>query len=787
MKIKNLLLLTSFVVTGAMTASAQIIWDAEHLAKVKEQKEQPVYNTAYKQLIKDADKLLNQENLSVMMKEKVAASGDKHDYLSQARYYWPDPTKPDGKPYIRRDGESNPELNKLDRNRLGDMASHVTTLSLAYYLSNDEKYAKKATEQLRVWFLDKKTKMNPNLNYAQMVPGLDGERGRSLGVLDAYSFVEMLDGVQLLEGSNAFTEKDSKKLKAWFSVLLNWILTNEQAKKEEEAKNNHGTAYDVQVIAYANYVGNREVAKKYTEDFLAKRIDKQIEDDGKQPLELARTLAFGYSQYNLTHIVDVFLMAKHTGMEVGGNSKEAFKKVEKAFDFLAPYLGKDVKEWPYKQLSEWEAKQQALAKDLYRVWLLNPERKDYFQLYHKYAEQDWKDRYTLLYVESNCSDNAYASAAQQLEYAISLADSMRALKLIKNKRPLVSPRCTEKDGSLRMVHQRDWCSGFFPGNLWQMYMYTHDEKWREAADRYTWSIEGMKDCKDTHDLGFVVYDSFGKAYEATGDTLYRNVIIQAAKSLASRYSDNVKAIRSWDHHKELWNYPVIIDNMLNLELLFEATKITGDSTYYNIAVNHANTTLKNHFRDDYSCYHVVSYNPETGEVEKKCTHQGIADMSVWSRGHGWAIYGYTLAYRYTHNQAYLDQARKVAKFWFSQPDMPEDLIPYWDMRDPAIKTGVGPAEDGTVPRDASAAAVIASGLYELATYVSCDEAKTYRKYADTMMDNLYKNYRSKLKENQGFLLLHSTGNYPANDEIDKPIVYADYYYLEALARRNGCK
>ena len=164
-----------------------------------------------------------------MMKEKVAASGDKHDYLSQARYYWPDPTKPDGKPYIRRDGESNPELNKLDRNRLGDMASHVTTLSLAYYLSNDEKYAKKATEQIRVWFLDKKTKMNPNLNYAQMVPGLDGERGRSLGVLDAYSFVEMLDGVQLLEGSNAFTEKDSKKLKAWFSVLLNWILTNEQA------------------------------------------------------------------------------------------------------------------------------------------------------------------------------------------------------------------------------------------------------------------------------------------------------------------------------------------------------------------------------------------------------------------------------------------------------------------------------------------------------------------------------------------------------------------------------
>ena len=198
-------------VSGVVTA--QTIWNAEHLAKVKEQIKQPVYNTAYRQLIKDADKALKKEPLSVMMKDKVAASGDKHDYLSQARYYWRDPSKPDGKPYINKDGESNPEINRLDRVRLANMAGNVTTLSLAYYFSGEEKYAEKAAEQLRVWFLDKETKMNPNLNYAQIVPGKNGDKGRCFGVIDTYSFIGMLDAVQLLEKSAAFTPADSERLK----------------------------------------------------------------------------------------------------------------------------------------------------------------------------------------------------------------------------------------------------------------------------------------------------------------------------------------------------------------------------------------------------------------------------------------------------------------------------------------------------------------------------------------------------------------------------------------------
>ena len=759
------------VVMASLSATAQNIWDAAHLAKVKEQIKQPMYATAYRHVIGEADRLLTAEPLSVMMKNKVAASGDKHDYLSQARYFWPDPTKPDGKPYIRKDGQSNPELKLLDRPKLSNMASAVTTLSLAYYFSGDEKYAAKATQQLRVWFLDKATKMNPNLKYAQMVPGLNGEKGRSLGVIDSYSFVEMLDAVALLEHSQSFTAKDSQQLKAWFKTFLHWILTDKTGSAEGRAKNNHGTAYDVQVIAYALYVGDRATAERYISQFGANRVYKQIEPDGKQPLELERTLSFGYSQYNLTHITDVFLMAKHAGLEIGGNSREVFQRVEKAYDFMAPYMGQPVSAWPYKQISLWDEKQQEMSRDYYRAWLLDESRCDYLQIYHRCGIQNFADRFVLLYVKSDRSDNGYASAEKQLRFALKCVDAAKQ----KSTNPaLVSPRCMEADGSLRLVKPRDWCSGFFPGSLWQMYGYTHKAEWREVADKFTWPIEQMKDCRDTHDLGFVIYNSFGQAYRLTGDARYRDVVVQAAKSLSTRYSDKVKAIRSWNHHQQQWRYPVIIDNMLNLELLFEATRITGDSTYYQMAVNHANTTLRNHFRPDGSSYHVVSYNPETGQVEKKNTHQGYSDESVWSRGQSWGLYGYTMCYRYTHNPAYLAQAQKIASFFFSLPNLPADLVPYWDMKDPAIPNA---------PRDASAAAVFASGLYELATYVGKADAKQYRKLADTILNSLYKNYRSKVNQNQGFLLLHSTGNYPAHDEIDKPISYADYYYLEALARK----
>ena len=759
-----------------MTARAQSIWDGAHLAQVKASLEEPAYATAYHHLLDEADRVLQRQPLSVMMKEKVPASGDKHDYLSLSRYFWPDPTKPDGLPYISRDGVSNPELERLDRPKLAQMATGVTTLSLAWYFSGDERYAQKATELLRVWFLNKDTRMNPNLNHAQIVPGKNDGKGRCYGVIDSYSFVEMLDAVQLLEGSKAFTAKDAKALRQWFAQFLHWILTSEQGIEEGNQRNNHATAHDVQVIAYAKFVGDKQVMDEYLSQFYEKRMKTQIEPDGRQPNELRRTLAFGYSQYNMTHIIDVMQLARHAGYE-----PEGMDLLEKAADFLAPYLGKNVDEWPYQQISEWDYKQNELAKDLYRLYLLHPDRTDYLQLSKDNVVRRFADRFFLLYYTPDDTDNAFARADVQLRYQLEQVNRIRK----DRKDWTLMPRSVEKDGQLRMVHQPDWCCGFFSGELWQMYQYSHDSFWRQQAVSNTWPIEQVKLHGGSHDLGFMVYNSFGKAWELTGEQSYRDVVVQAAKTLITRYDDTVGCIRSWSWDTpDRWQYAVIIDNMLNLELLFEASRITGDKRYYNIAVSHANTTMKNHFREDNSSYHVVDYNPEDGSVIKRITHQGLFDESVWSRGQGWGLYGVTLCYRYTHDKAYLEQAQKIAEFWLSQPDMPDDLVPYWDMRDPAIKTGVGPADDGGCPRDASAAAIIASALYELATYCEADVAARYRSYADRMLHSLESSYQPESRTAQGFLLLHATGNYPAHDEIDTPINYADYYYLEALHRRD---
>ena len=336
---------------------------------------------------------------------------------------------------------------------------------------------------------------------------------------------------------------------------------------------------------------------------------------------------------------------------------------------------------------------------------------------------------------------------------------------------LASPRTIE-NGTLKMVVPRDWTSGFFPGMLWYLYELTKDPKWMAEAKLYTAKIENQKFTTTTHDLGFILYCSYGNGYRLTGDTSYRSVIIQSAKTLSKRFSPVTGVIRSWDHHADQWKFPVIIDNMMNLELLFEATKLTGDSSFYKIAVSHANTTLKNHFRKDYSSYHVVDYDPATGAVKAKATAQGYADESSWARGQAWALYGYTMCYRETKDKAYLAQADSIANFIFHHAaNLPADKIPYWDFNDPKIPES---------PRDASAAAIMASGLFELSQYSK--EGKVYKKTAEQLLNTLAKKYTSKPGANFGFLLAHSTGNKPSNSEIDVPIIYADYYYLEALLR-----
>lgn len=784
MKAKICLFIASLML-AASNIHAQSIWDKAHLEEVKQSLQSPFYATAYQELKLEADKLLDVQPVSVMLKEKAPASGNKHDYMSLARYFWPDPTKPDRLPYITRDGESNPELDKYDRNRLGETAGRVTTLALAWYFSGDERYAQKATELIRVWFFNKDTRMNPHLEYAQVAMGHNNNKGRSFGVIDTYSFIEMLDAVQLLEQSKAFTSKDSKQLKAWFGKLLDWLLTSQQGKDEAAATNNHSIAFDAQAISFALYVGNLNVARDIINALPEKRLFKQIEPDGTMPRELRRTRAFHYSQYNLTHIIDIMTMAQKLGIYLDNATSADGRNFYKAMDYMAGYTGKPLAEWPYQEIGNWTEAQQNFCKDLYRtaIYIGNSEstpeksarNKLYLRLYDDNRILTPNDRFNLLYMQPTETDNAYAFARGQLQFALQCADKAR--KEGDNQcKHRVTPRSINKDGSLAMIHPHDWCSGFFPGSLWQMYAYTHDDFWRQQAISNTWLIEESKWHKGTHDLGFMMNNSFGKAYQLTGERSYKDVVLQSARTLITRYSSKVKSIRSWDHNRDKWKYPVIIDNLMNLEMLFWATQETGDSIFWKIAVNHANTTMKNHFRPDYSSFHVVDYDPETGEVRARQTAQGYADDSFWSRGQAWGLYGYTMCYRFTKNPAYLQQARHIADFFFGLPNLPEDLIPYWDMKAPGIPN---------VPHDASAGAIMASALYELCGYVSTEDSKRYRAIADKIVDSLNQHYRAESGTTYGFLLLHSTGHHPAGSEIDVPLNYADYYYLEALTRKRA--
>jgi hypothetical protein len=363
---------------------------------------------------------------------------------------------------------------------------------------------------------------------------------------------------------------------------------------------------------------------------------------------------------------------------------------------------------------------------------------------------------------------AFVFAQKQTVLMLKEVDSVKANAA---NTALASPRTLEADGKFVMVPSKDWCSGFFPGELWFLYEYTKNEKWKDLAKKFTSNIEVEKTNGNTHDMGFKVYNSVGNGYRLTKDDHYKAIIIEAAKTLSTRFNPVVGSIKSWDNRKQ-WKFPVIIDNMLNLELLFEATRLTGDSSFYKIAVTHANTAMKNHFRADYSSYHVIDYDPETGKVLHKQTHQGYADESAWARGQAWGLYGYTMCYRETHNKVYLQQAENIAKFIFSNPNLPADMVPYWDYNDPAIPKA---------PRDASAAAIAASALYELSTY--SQNAKDYHSKADKIIKVLSEKYQAKNDGSKGFLLLHSTGHKPNNSEIDAPIIYADYYYLEALLRK----
>lgn len=333
------------------------------------------------------------------------------------------------------------------------------------------------------------------------------------------------------------------------------------------------------------------------------------------------------------------------------------------------------------------------------------------------------------------------------------------------------PQSANADGSPRDMPSSWWCSGFFGGSLWYLFEYTQDTKWKAAAQRWTNAVAKEQYNTSTHDLGFMLYCPFGNGYRLTKNAAYRPIMLTGARSLATRFRPDYGVIKSWDTFKD-YTYPVIIDNMMNLEFLFWAAKASGDKQFYTIATTHADNTLKNHYRPDASSYHVVCYG-EGGKVLARETAQGAADTSAWARGQAWGLYGYTVMYRETKNKIYLTQAQRIAAFYLNHPNLPADKIPYWDFNAPNI-----PNEE----RDASAGAIAASALFELSTYGG-PLAKTYYQAAVQMLQSLSgPPYKAKVGENNNFILKHSVGHKPAKSEVDVPLVYADYYYLEALLR-----
>ena len=336
------------------------------------------------------------------------------------------------------------------------------------------------------------------------------------------------------------------------------------------------------------------------------------------------------------------------------------------------------------------------------------------------------------------------------------------------------PRTTDREGNLRTSDVGWWCSGFYPGSLWYIYEYTSDETFRDMAWKATLKLDTLIGRHTDHDIGFQINCSYGNAMRLTGDSAATvPTYLAAARKLAGRLNPATGVTLSWDWVRKDWRYPVIIDNMMNLELLVKAARISGEEELAAAANTHAHTTLKNHFRSDWSSWHLVDYDPVTGEVRSKETVQGYADGSAWARGQAWALYGFTMMYRETGLKEYLDAAENIAGMILKH--LPEDGIPYWDFNAPDIPDAL---------RDASAGAIMASAFIELSTLTADKEAaETYLETArKQLLTFSSEEYLARPGENGFFLLKHCVGNIPENSEVDVPLSYADYYFLEALVR-----
>ena len=731
------------------------------------------FRDAYDDLIRDANTALTVAPLTVMQKKRTPPSGDKHDYMSLAPYWWPDTTKPNGVPFIRRDGDVNPE-SRIDNDspRFGAMADAVETLALAYYFSNEAKYGARAAELVRVWFLAPATRMNPHLRFGQAIPGVTD--GRGIGLIDTRNLSSVMDAVVLLRGAPGWSDADADTFRQWCRAFLAWMQTSPQGKEEAAARNNHGTWYDAQIAALALFTGDTALARKTIAESAPERFAAQIAADGSQPEELARTRPLHYSLFNLEPFYRLAEMGRHVGVDFWSYRAPNGATLRSAMMYLAPYLDPSAK-FPKPEITP--AHQEEFLRTIRQAQQAFHDPALDAAVARMHSEVLRTDRSRLMYPDAPVvsADAAHRSLDSLLDAAVQFAGA-RLRRTAESLDPEKGyPRVTKPDGSWELQGATAWTSGFFAGSLWQMYAMTRAPAWRTLAERWMKGLEANASRTNTHDLGFLIFDSFGLGYQLTNEPRYKSTVLDASRSLATRFNPTVGAIKSWDteavgDRRKVWKYPVIVDNLMNLEMLFWASENGGDPAWRALAERHALTSSQAHLRSNGSTNHVALFDPATGSQTGRVTWQGYSDSSVWSRGQAWAIHGLTRSAVATGNPELLAAARRAADWMVAH--LPPDGIPPWDFSDPR-----GPVAD----RDASAAAIAASGLIMLAGRVDAADMSRYSSAAQRILRTLSASYLAAGTPNSS-VLSHSVGQFPQGVEIDVGIVYADYYFLEGIRR-----
>src|SRR5687768_6883455 len=729
---------------------------------------------AYRALLREADSALIASPLSVTQKHMLPPSGDRHDFMSLAPYWWPDSSAPGGLPYIRRDGLVNPQT-RVDHDglRLQRTIARVEQLALAHFLTGDARYSARAHDLLRVWFIEPATRMNPHLRYAQAIPGVS--EGRGIGIIDTRHLPQLVDALRLLERTPGWTQSQHDALRQWMHAYLDWLLQSEHGRDERAEENNHGTWYDAQVTALALFLDDTALARRVIVEDTRRRLDAHIEADGRQPLELARTRPIHYSTFNLDAFTALAEMARHLGIDLWRWVAPRGGSLPAALRVVAPYADSAIRRTASDATP--------IAPDVFVL----PIRRAHAELgdpifaraVDALPAEHGATHYTRLFYPGlalpqsgsaaldTLTNRALHFAAAQLRHAAHTLDPRAGY-----------PRVTRPDGRWEQVPANQWTSGFFAGTLWYLFQATGDPVWRELAERWTVGLEGVKTITTTHDLGFMLFNSFGHGYLLTGNPRFRDVILDGSRSLMTRYDPDVGAIQSWDtqHHTDRrgsWRFPVIVDNLLNLEMLFWAARHGGDPDWSAAAATHAMTSARAHLRPDGSTAHVALFDPGTGALERTTTWQGYSDSSTWARGQAWAIHGLTTAFRWTRNRALLEAAQRTADFFVR--NLPGDAVPYWDFRHPATPRA---------ERDASAAAIAASGLLDLARWSDGAASARYRDAATRMLASLSSSYLTA-GTSSAAILQHAVGQRPQNVEIDVGLVYADYYFVEAALRSRG--